>query len=133
MKLPVRRPFHLEATVRLLQRRPSSIVDAWDGTAYRRVLPADGRYLLCVVRDLGSIDRPSLELSLEPRAISRAGLAEIRRTLGRVLGLDEDPSFALPGVRLPRLQALERALRGARPPRFPTLFEPFCRISPTSS
>lgn len=129
VRLPVRRPFHLEATVRLLQRRPSSVIDAWDGTSYRRVLPADGRYFLCTVRNVGSIDAPSLELSLEPPG-SRAGLAGIQRILGNVLGLEEDPSFALPGARLPRLQVLERALKGARPPRFPTLFEAFCRIIP---
>lgn len=130
MKLPVRRPFHLEATVRLLQRRPSSLIDLWDGSAYGRVLGADGKYFLCTVRNVGSIDAPSLELSLEPRAISRAGLAGIKRTLLEVLGLEEDPSFALPGARAPQLELLEEALRGARPPRFPTLFESICRIIP---
>lgn len=130
MKLPVRPPFHLEATVRLLQRRPSSLVDAWDRTRYRRVLSAEGEDFLCTVRNAGTIEAPSLELSLEPRGISRAGLAGIRRTLRDVLGLDEEPSFALPGARVPRLRQLERELQGARPPRFPTLFESFCRIVP---
>lgn len=130
MKLPVRRPFHLEATVRLLQRRPSSLIDGWDASGYRRVLRADEKYILCTVRNVGSIDAPSLELSPEPRAISRAGLAGIKRTLGTILGLEEDPSFALPGARVPQLHLLEQALRGARPPRFPTLFESFCRIIP---
>jgi DNA-3-methyladenine glycosylase II len=130
MKLTARRPFHLEATVRLLQRRPSSLIDLWNEGSYRRVLPADGKYFLCTVRNVGSIDAPSLELSLEPSAISRAGLTGIKRTLGIVLGLEEDPSFALPGTHLPRLHVLVRALRGARPPRFPTLFESFCRIIP---
>ncbi len=129
-KLPVRRPFHLEATVRLLQRRPTSLVDVWDGSAYRRVLHADGKHFLCTVRNAGSICAPSLELSLEPSAISRAGLDGMKRTLGSILGLEEDPSFALPGARFPRLHALERALKGARPPRFPSLFESFCRIIP---
>ncbi len=130
MRLPVRRPFHLEATVRLLQRRPSNLVDIWDGSGYRRVLRADEKYLLCTVRNVGSIEAPSLELSIGPSAISRVGLAGIKRTLGIVLGLEEDPSFAVPGARLPQLRVLERALRGARPPRFPTLFESFCRIIP---
>jgi DNA-3-methyladenine glycosylase II len=130
MKLPVRSPFHLEATVRLLQRRPSNVIDVWDGSGYRRVLPADGKYFVCTVRNVGSIEAPSLKLWLEPQAITRAGLAAIKRTLSVVLGLEEDPSFALPRARLPRLQELERALKGTRPPRFPTLFESFCRIIP---
>jgi DNA-3-methyladenine glycosylase II len=130
MTLPVRRPFHLEATVRLLQRRPSSLIDVWDRSGYRRVLRADEKYFLCTVRNVGSIDAPSLKLSLEPGAISRAGLTGIKRTLGIVLGLEEDSSFALPGVHVPQLEVLEQALRGARPPRFPTLFESFCRIIP---
>ncbi|HET7753900.1 MAG TPA: hypothetical protein VFK85_08300 [Anaeromyxobacteraceae bacterium] len=131
MELMVRRPFHLEATVRLLQRRPSSVIDLWDESAlaYRRVLPADGKHILCTVRNAGSIDAPSLALSVEAGRVSRAGLGEIKRALRTILGLEEDPSFALP-VRSPALQLIERAMRGARPPRFPSLFESFCRIIP---
>src|SRR2546423_12104808 len=37
--LPATPPFHLEATVRLLQRRPANRVDLWESGHYRRVLP----------------------------------------------------------------------------------------------
>ena len=32
-------PFRLDLTVWTLRRRPDNVVDRWDGTTYRRVLP----------------------------------------------------------------------------------------------
>lgn len=129
MRLAVQAPFHLEATVRLLQRRPTNRVDAWEGARYQRVLRVHGAPFLCTVWNEGTIDAPRLHLSTEPAAGSQAIRAELERVLAKVLGLEEDPSFAL-GIDHPRLRALESALRGARPPRFPTLFEAFCRVIP---
>ncbi|HEY7887941.1 MAG TPA: hypothetical protein VIC29_06905 [Steroidobacteraceae bacterium] len=37
LRLPMRAPFHLEATVRVLQRRPTNLIDTWDGDNYRRL------------------------------------------------------------------------------------------------
>jgi len=39
MRLATRAPFHLQATVRVLQRRPTSLIDLWVNHRYRRVLP----------------------------------------------------------------------------------------------
>ena len=36
--LATQAPFHLEATVRVLQRRPANRVDLWEGGRYLRVL-----------------------------------------------------------------------------------------------
>ena len=130
MRLPVPAPFHLEATVRLLQRRPANRIDVWDGQRYLRALLSGRELIVCSVRNRGTIDEPRLELSLEPRPKSRAQVAELTRSLRRMLGLDLDPSFTVPNVREARLDAIAHALRGARPPRFPTLFESFCRIIP---
>lgn len=128
--LAVRAPFHLEATVRLLQRRPASRIDRWGEGAYRRVLPAGGERVVCTVRNVGSVDAPRLELSLEPRGVPTEQVAAVERTLARVLGLDEEPGFTVPGCDDPRLRVLARALRGTRPPRFPSLFESLCRVVP---
>ncbi|HEY3449604.1 MAG TPA: AlkA N-terminal domain-containing protein [Myxococcales bacterium] len=125
MRLPVRGPFHLEATVRLLQRRPANRIDAWDGSRYWRVLRVGRTPVVCSVRNEGSLDEPRLEL--ETSAPAAAGIG---RLLSRILGLDCDPSFDLPQVGQPKLRAIGRALRGARPPRFPSLFESFCRVVP---
>jgi hypothetical protein len=46
-RLVIQGPFHLEATVRILQRRPANRVDAWDRNRYQRVLTtADGPVLI---------------------------------------------------------------------------------------
>ncbi len=42
-RLPTRSPFHLEATARVLQRRPSNLVDVWERDRYLRVLEYGGR------------------------------------------------------------------------------------------
>jgi len=129
LPLPVRGPFHLEATVRLLQRRPANPVDAWDGRRYRRVLRLGPRLAVCSVENLGTVDEPRLELRVD--GAEEAGPAAVAaRVLVRILGLESEPGFELAEAGSPRLRELGRALRGARPPRFPTLFESFCRIVP---
>src|SRR5690554_2040101 len=40
--LSVRAPFHLEATVRVLQRRPANRTDIWEQGRYLRVFPTAG-------------------------------------------------------------------------------------------
>jgi DNA-3-methyladenine glycosylase II len=130
MELPVRAPFDLEATVRLLQRHPSSPIDGWDGEGYRRALPAGGRDVLCTVRNLGTVDRPRLELTLEPGDVPPAAVATLRATLARMLGLHTEPGFPVDAAGGPALRPLARALRGARAPCFPSLFETICRVVP---
>jgi hypothetical protein len=111
MELPVRAPFDLEATVRLLQRHPSSPIDVWDGDRYRRALPAGGRDVLCTVRSLGTVDRPRLALTLEPDRVPPADVAGLRATLVRMLGLGDDPGFPV-DAGVAGLRPLARALRG---------------------
>lgn len=127
--LPVERPYDLELTVRLLQRRPTNRIDAWDAGCYRRALWVGSRLSLCTLRNAGTIDAPDLRLTVEPRP-SEAVLAALKDTLRRMLGMDLPPGFTLPNLSSPRLASLAQRLRGARPPRFPDLFESFCRIIP---
>jgi DNA-3-methyladenine glycosylase II len=140
-RLVTRAPFHLEATVRLLQRRPANRVEVWerasctgasgDRDRYLRVLPAEGAPVLVEVTNYGSIDRPDVRARVlhgDEAAASRAGL---RDTLRRMLGLDVDPrSLQRLAEAEPRLRGTARALRGARPPRFSTLFEAFVNVVP---
>jgi hypothetical protein len=55
-------PFHLEATVRALQRRPTNRVNLWDDGRYWRVLPTDEGLRLVAVENRGSIDAPAMRL-----------------------------------------------------------------------
>lgn len=130
-RLPTRAPFHLEATVRVLQRRPTNLVEIWDEGRYRRVLPVAGGLVLVEVENRGTIDRPDVRVSMHDGEEAAASRAEVHRALRRILGLDLDPEP------LQRIAEAERklrptalALRGMRPPRFPGLFEAFANVVP---
>lgn len=125
-------PFHLEATVRVLQRRPANRVDTWQHARWRRVLPTAQGLVLVEVEDRGSIDAPDLRWRLHGApALPHATRAALQRTLRRMLGLDLDPRplERLPDID-PRLRAVALALRGMRPPRFASLFEAFASVLP---
>lgn len=124
-------PFHLEATARVLQRRPGNVVDMWTEGRYVRVLPADGRLVLVEVQNFGTIDAPDIAWSVRKGAPSRSARVGLERTVRKMLGLDID---AEPARRLVERQrgarATARALRGMRPPRFADLFEAFASVVP---
>jgi 3-methyladenine DNA glycosylase/8-oxoguanine DNA glycosylase len=130
-RLPTRAPFHLEATVRVLQRRPENLVEVWEPDRYLRVLAHAGHLALVEVTNQGTIDEPDVRFSVVrggPPAVASSGLAE---TLRKVLGLDVDPE---PLQRLaeaePALRPTALALRGLRPPRFAEWFEAFVNVVP---
>lgn len=131
MRLATRAPFHLEATVRILQRRPTNAVDVWDEERYLRVLSTPGGLALVEVADHRTIDDPEVGFRVlrGPRSVVTA--AEIARILRKMLGLDVDPR---PLQRLVeserRLGAIAARLRGMRPPRFADLFEAFANVIP---
>jgi 3-methyladenine DNA glycosylase/8-oxoguanine DNA glycosylase len=124
-------PFHLEATVRVLQRRPGNRVDIWERDRYLRVLPTARTCVLVGVHNRGTIDEPDLQFAIRSGNPSVTTLASLGRTLHRVLGLDVDPG---PFQRLAEgesaLRSTALALRGMRPPRFVNLFEAFARVVP---
>jgi DNA-3-methyladenine glycosylase II len=128
-RLATRGPFHVEATVRVLQRRPANRVDLWEHDRYLRVLRTVGGLALVEVRNEGTIDEPDVRFFLRCGNLCSTG--ELRQTLRKVLGLDVDPN---PLQRLAgadrRLRPTAEALRGMRPPRFPSLFESFANVVP---
>ncbi|MEK4032086.1 AlkA N-terminal domain-containing protein [Methylocystis sp. IM3] len=128
-RLPTRAPFHLEATVRVLQRRPTNSIDQWEGRRYLRVFRIEDRFAITAVENRGTIDRPDVRYSMLGGS-SAAGL-QIESLLRRMLGLDVDPG---PLQRLleaePALGSIAVALRGMRPPRFACLFETFLNVVP---
>ena len=130
-RLATRAPFHLEATVRVLQRRPTNLVDVWEQERYRRVLATPEGLVLVEVVNHATIDDPDVRFDVprgEPGVATRALLEQ---TLREVLGLEVDPE---PLQRLaeaePRLAPIAVALRGMRPPRFAGLFETFANVVP---
>ena len=113
--------------MRVLQRRPSNLVDVWQDDHYVRVLEVDGRPVLVEVENRGTLDVPDV------RYLTRGEVpaATVTANLRRILGLDVDP--ALLRFRVPIDGALRTAvvaLRGMRPPRFINLFESFLNVIP---
>jgi DNA-3-methyladenine glycosylase II len=130
--LATRAPFHLEATVRVLQRRPTNLVDVWtEKERYVRALATADGVALVEVANHGTIDEPDVQFTVphgNPSSSARVALGE---TVRRILGLDVDPEplHQLAEAQR-RLAPMGIALRGMRPPRFASLFEAFASVIP---
>lgn len=130
-RLETRGPFHLEATVRVLQRRPSNLVDVWEQEKYLRVLAIGETNALVEVSNRGTLDRPELRFTVLRSATPDYKLAPLEKALRRVLGLDVDPRpLARAAKKDDRLVSTALALRGMRPPRFAGLFDAFLNVVP---
>jgi 3-methyladenine DNA glycosylase/8-oxoguanine DNA glycosylase len=130
VRLSVAAPFHLEATVRVLQRRPGSH-EVWEQDRYLRVFTTTDGLVLTAVVNLGSIDAPDVRLSFLAGAPSADTRRCLEQTARRMLGLDVDPApLHAAAMRLRGLRATALSLRGMRPPRFATLFDAFANVVP---
>lgn len=130
-RLVTRAPFHLQATVRVLQRRPSNRVEVWEEGRYLRVLTAAAGPVLVEVRNRGTVDEPQLSYSVLSREQADESSASIEAALRRMLGLDVDPEPLQRVARSePAFRTTALALRGMRPPRFAGLFEAFGNVIP---
>jgi DNA-3-methyladenine glycosylase II len=134
LQLATTPPFHLEATVRVLQRRPTNLVDRWDGRHYQRLFELSNESVLAEVTNLGSTDAPDLQLSLRrgsggapPAALRAVLVSRVRAMLGLDVAIRPLQSCL---EAEPRLQQAAQGLRGMRPPRFPDLFETFASVVP---
>ncbi|HVW67514.1 MAG TPA: AlkA N-terminal domain-containing protein [Steroidobacteraceae bacterium] len=129
--LATRGPFHLEATVRVLQRRPSNPVDVWEHGRYLRVLALPEGLSLVEVENHGTIAEPDVRFLIRGGSASSATRLAAGGVLRRILGLDVDPrpmQLLAEAQRAFCVTAL--ALRGMRPPRFAGLFEAFASVVP---
>ncbi|MDN5851098.1 MAG: hypothetical protein L0H63_15930 [Nitrococcus sp.] len=91
LHLVTRAPFHLEATVRVLQRRPTNRIDLWQHGRYLRVLGPPEDLVLVEVENRGTINAPDLHYTLRQGSPASATVARLSQTLRKVLGLDIDP------------------------------------------
>ena len=124
-------PFHMEATVRVLQRRPTNRVDIWEDNRYRRALSTRDGVLLVETRNVGSVDEPDVRFAILNGKPSRETQGFAAASMRRLLGLDVDPtSVQRWAERVRGLRSTALALRGIRPPRFPSLFETLGSVIP---
>jgi len=130
-RLATRAPFHLEATVRVLQRRPTNRVDRWEQDRYLRLLATADGPALVEVKNEGTIDAPDVRFRILHGDASVATRAALKTTLRMMLGLDVDPEpLQRCATAERRLRSVALALRGMRPPRFAGLFEAFANVVP---
>ncbi len=129
--IPAVPPFHLEATVRVLQRRPTNRVNRWEDGRYLRVLPTAEGLRLVAVENRATIDAPDLRGLVFGGPVSLQTQEQLSATVQRLLGPSVDPApFYHAARRDPRLHAVTASLRGLKPPRFPTLFETIANVIP---
>ncbi|MDQ3540882.1 MAG: hypothetical protein M3440_09355 [Chloroflexota bacterium] len=129
--LPVMDDFDLEATVRLLQRRPANRVDRWrDGGYLRAFLTSEGPRRVHVT-NAGTVAEPDVRLEILDGRVTPETAAFLMATVRRMLGMDEPAAPTAWLIEMePRLAPVATALHGFRPPCFPTLFETFAAVIP---
>jgi DNA-3-methyladenine glycosylase II len=117
-------PFRLELGAWAIRRRPSNIVDRWDGRTYRRAIVVEGQAVEVAVEQRGSVVRPKLVVAARGERLPPQTRPEAVAVLERVLGLRVNLE---PFYRLARhdahLRDLAERFRGLKPPRFPSVFE----------
>ncbi|AKU93242.1 DNA-3-methyladenine glycosylase family protein [Vulgatibacter incomptus] len=130
-RLEVAAPFHMEATVRMLQRRAEDLVDRWEDERWLRLHPTEDGPILAEVENRGTLDRPELVLRAVVGEPSPAVWKRLVGVTRGTLGLGVDPSgFEAEAIEVQGLRDLVIALRGMRPTRFVSLFESFGRVVP---
>lgn len=129
--LPVMDAFNLEATVRLLQRRPANRVDRWQDDSYLRAfVTAEGPRRIRV-RNAGTVIEPDVRLDLLDGEVSSATATTLLATLRRMLGMDAPAAPTAWLIEMePRLAPVATAMHGFRAPCFPSLFETFAAVIP---
>jgi DNA-3-methyladenine glycosylase II len=111
-------------TVWTLRRRPSNVVDRWDGTTYRRVLSLPTGPVEVAVIQEAPPEAARLHVSVTGQQIPDTARAVVTSALERLLGLSIDLNgFYQFAARDPRLGPLAERFRGMKPPRFATVFE----------
>ena len=117
-------PYRLDLTAWVIRRRPGNPIDRWEDGTYRRVLSFDGAPVEVAVRQGGTVDAPWLDVVAQGPGASAVPVGRLREAVECLLGTQVDLSgFTRLAEGNPALSALAARLRGARPTRYPTLFE----------
>lgn len=117
-------PFRLDLTVWTLRRRSHNIMDRWDGTTYRRVLPFPDGPVEVAVTQSAPPEGAQLKVAVAGQPVSAAVRAAVTTVLERLLGLSIDlTEFYQSAAHDRRLGQLAMHFQGMKPPRFATVFE----------
>jgi DNA-3-methyladenine glycosylase II len=117
-------PFRLDLTVWTLRRRSHNIVDSWDGTTYRRVLPLPAGPVEVAVTQPATLETTRLKVAVAGQPVDAAIRAAVTTALERLLGLRIDlTGFYQFAAHDRRLGPLAQRFHGMKPPRFASVFE----------
>ncbi len=117
-------PFRLDLTVWTLRRRPDNVVDRWDGTTYRRVLPLQAGPIEVAVTQVAPPESARLKVVVTGQPVDAVVRVAATTALERLMGLRIDlTDFYRFGRHHRPLGSLAQCLRGMKPPRFATVFE----------
>jgi len=117
-------PFRLDLTVWTLRRRSHNIVDRWDGTTYRRVLPLLAGPVEVAVTQPAPPETVRLTVAVAGQPVCAAVRAAVTTALERLLGLRIDlTEFYQFAAHDRQLRLLVQHFLGMKPPRFSTVFE----------
>ena len=83
-------PFRLDLAVWTLRRRPGNIVDRWDGTTYRRVLPLSSGPMEVAVSQHGPPEAALIQIAVAGQPLRPEVRAAVTSALERLLGLSID-------------------------------------------
>ncbi|HEY0614952.1 MAG TPA: hypothetical protein VGC96_09945 [Candidatus Elarobacter sp.] len=120
-RVPVRPPYRLDLTAVVLRRLSTNVVDVFDGAVYRRLL-GDPRDPTLIAVEQTAPDALAVRLD-GPLADSLDAAALVGRSLGAGVDLR---AFDAGAAGVPWLDAIARAARGVKPPRYPSLWETAC-------
>ena len=117
-------PFRLDLTAWALRRRPQNLVDRWDGTTYRRVIPFGDVPVDLAVHQSGTSSAPLLNVCLTGARLRPEFKHEARALVEKMFGLQVDLApFYQMASRDAKLSVLVEKFRGVKPPRLPTICE----------
>ena len=117
-------PFRLDLTAWALRRRRQNIIDRWDGSTYRRILPFGNVPIEVAVTQSGPCDAPRLQVTLTGPGLRPEFKEQAKSRMEKILGLRVDlaPFYRMASHDAKLLLLVEK-FRGVKPPRFPTIFE----------
>jgi DNA-3-methyladenine glycosylase II len=78
-------PFRLVLTVWTLRRRPDNVVDRWDGTTYRRVLPLPAGPVEVAVTQVAPSEAARLKVAVAGQPVNAAIRVAVTTALERLL------------------------------------------------
>src|SRR5450755_4860859 len=93
-------PFRLDLTTWALRRRRQNIIDRWDGSTYRRILPFGNVPIEVAVTQSGPCDAPRLQVTLTGPGLRPEFKEQTKSRMEKILGLRVDlaPFYRMPAM-----------------------------------